>query len=435
VSRIENREALLASAADVQGRARRELALDLFDAALTAVEPVGCTRQALRELRVRGELPERVVLFAFGKAARGMAEAALAELEVTTGIVIGHDDGELFPLTVHRGGHPVPAPDAPRHGAEVLALARSLGPHDTALVLVSGGGSAMLELPAPGLSLADIQVTTRALLASGANIREVNAVRAALSQLKGGRLAAELAPARVVNVVLSDVIGSPLSAIASGPTVAPDPDAPSAADVLGRYALDSLPKPVSVRLSSERAPFRMGFGHVTSVIAADNLTAQRAMLHEAERRGVRALRREASLQGEARQLGPLLLREAHEAGCVWIAGGEPTVTLGPRCGRGGRNQELVLSAQAGWISGLIASLGTDGIDGASQAAGALLDDGFVREAERRDLDVVQALSSHDSATCLSNLGAQLLTGKTGTNVADVCVVIPGATRLPASDKH
>lgn len=424
MTRIRNREALLNSALDERGRARRALALDLFEAALVSVDPFVCTQRALRALKDQGALGGSVTLFAFGKAARGMAEAALAELPIARGIVIGFEEGTLGPLTLFRGGHPVPADDAPAHGSAMLSLARSLHVDDVALVLVSGGGSALLEVPGPDLTLADLQETTRVLLASGASIREVNVVRSALSAVKGGKLARAIAPARVVNVVLSDVIGSPLPSIASGPTVAPVTVGDTPSSVVARYQLETRLSTRVLGALATTAAQNDSFDHVTSVIAADNLTAQQAMLDGARALGHRTNRREAYVDGEASVMGPRLLAEARALGTIYIAGGETTVTLGPDPGRGGRNQELVLSAYAHLDGALIASLGTDGIDGESDAAGAMLDGELLSRATSLGLDPSASLARHDSGSWLSSAGASLETGRTGTNVADLCLVLP-----------
>jgi len=425
VSRFQNRDALLDPALDEATRRRRALTLDLFDAALHAVDPVICTRRALTELQRTGALNGPVTLFGFGKAVRGMLDAALLEVEVKRGIAIGFETGRIGTVDLLCGNHPVPSDDAPEHGQAILDLARSLTAHDTALVLVSGGGSALLEAPLAGLTLADLQATTRVLLGCGASIGELNAVRSALSAVKGGKLARAMARARVINVVLSDVIGSPLPSIASGPTVDPDPTLPSALDVVRRYALhDSLPERVNRALAAHVQEERSG-SQIISLIAADNLTAQNAMLAAARARGFYAVRREAYLEGEARTLGPKLMTEASVCGAeIYVAGGETTVTLGTTTGTGGRNQELVLGAAANAASGVIASLGTDGIDGASTAAGALLDHALRARIKAMGLDVGAALENHDSGSLLATAGGSLLTGKTGTNVADVCLVIP-----------
>jgi glycerate-2-kinase len=404
-----------------QVRQRRELVLDLFDAALTSIDPVRCTTRALVELADRG-LPQRVHVIAFGKAARGMAEAALAKLDVVSGIVIGFEAGMLGPLVLLAGEHPLPSACAPEHGQRVLSLARSLGPDDTALVLISGGGSALLEVPKEGVLLSDIQATTRLLLERGADIRQLNAVRSALSQVKGGGLARALSRTRVFNVVISDVIGSPLESIASGPSVVASQPL-RAKDVIDAFALRNA-LPPRVRELIEREQLELAaepYPVITTVVAADNDTAQQAMVVAARARGLSVRRRAAYLEGEARKLGAGLCDELDTD--LLICGGETTVTVRGQ-GRGGRNQELVLGAAlASEPAALIAALGTDGVDGASAHAGALLDEAVLARARRAGADAAACLSENDSARFFEAAGGVIDTGRTGTNVADLCVLM------------
>ncbi len=412
-------------------RERRALSLDLLEAGLAAVEPGAATRRGIEAARAAGIDLDGCTIFAFGKAARRMAEAALACVRVERGIVLGPDQDprraggrESGPLSVHQAGHPLPSPDAPRHGAEVLAVARSLGAGDVALCLVSGGGSAMLELPRPGVLLGSIAEATRLLNEAGADIAELNAVRRCLSALKGGRLAAALVPARVVNVLISDVPGNDLSVIASGPSVPPPSGAPDARAVVERYALrDRLPPDV---LHAIDAPEPVDRVAVESFLAADNATARHAVVARASELGLAAVERE--LAGAARDAGPRLYAEALERfaadpalGAV-VAGGETTVEV-RGSGRGGRNQELALAVFAAFQGGLVATLGTDGVDGSSDAAGALVDEAAVIEAGRQGLDPTRFLADNDSHRFFARLGTQIRTGPTGTNVADLCVVL------------
>jgi hydroxypyruvate reductase len=302
----------------------------------------------------------------------------------------------LPPLVVRRGGHPVPASDAAEVGREVLALARALGPSDVALCLVSGGGSAMLELPREGLSIDDVVRETRRLLASGADIREINRARAEMSQLKGGRLAAAIAPARIVNVVISDVPDADPAVVASGPTV-PAPE------------------------SGIKA---------TTVIAADNAAARAAVVAEGARAGMRIEDLGEILRGEAADAGRSLIEIARtriDAGADGIvAGGETTVTLGESAGKGGRNHELALGAWGAIARGArltIAAFGTDGIDGTSDAAGALVDEDAITRSRTLELDPQAALIAHDTAVFFAALGTQLRPGPTATNVADLAIVL------------
>lgn len=380
------RAVLLDAALDEATRARRARALDLAEAALAAVEPEAATA---RVLAGRTDLAGCVVL-AFGKAAVPMARAALACCAPRDGIVLTLDDRgvDLGPLRVRRGGHPLPASDAAEHGAEVLALAETLGAGDVVLCLVSGGGSALLEAPRAGVSMQQIRDLTARLLKSGAPIGELNAARTALSALKGGGLARALAPARVVNVVLSDVPGQPLSLVASGPTVIAD-------------------------------------SRVETLAAADNQTAVNGVLRAAAERGMLLEQVGRMIVGEARAAGRQLVEFAAGQFALdpwmdgFVVGGETTVAV-TGGGRGGRNGELILGAAGCLGSHLVLSLATDGLDGTSDSAGALLDGAGL---ERGGGSVERSLGDNDSATWLGRAGCLLQTGPTGTNVADVVIVL------------
>ena len=366
--------------------ARRAVALDLAEAALAAVEPEAATA---RVLAGRSDLRGCVVL-AFGKAAVPMARAALSCCTPRGGLVIGLEEPgvDLGPLRVRQGRHPLPAPEAEAHGAEILALAEGLGADDIVLCLVSGGGSALLEYPRPGVTMAQIRALTDEHLKAGAPIAELNAARTALSALKGGGLARALLPARILNVVLSDVPGQPLSLVASGPT-----------------ALDD--------------------SRVETVAAADNGTAVEGVVAAAAEQGLVLRRLVDPIVGEARTTGGRLLDEAALLFASdpringVVGGGETTVTVRGK-GRGGRNGELVLGAASRLGSHLVLALATDGLDGTSGSAGAVLDADLLAGASR---PIEDALADNDSATWLDDVGALLHTGPTGTNVADVAIVL------------
>lgn len=372
MSQVVNREALLGVQASGEVLDRRRRALDAVDAALEAVEPGRVTREALRRLSGQGIGLKRCVVFAFGKASLGMARAAVEEVAPRAGLVLGPAEGRLGPLRLVAAGHPVPRPDAAARGREVLDLARSLGPDDVALCLVSGGGSAMLELPADRWTLERIRLRTRELLRAGVDIGRLNRERASMSQLKGGGLARAIAPARVVNLVISDVPGHGPEVVASGPTWVEE---------------------------------------ATSIVVADNATARDAAAAslglEPDPEITRGV---AARAGRAFYLGT--------APPGRVAGGETTVEVtGP--GRGGRNHEFALGAADLYRGGLLLSVGTDGIDGASDAAGALLDEVVVSRARDLGLSPARALADNDSDPLFAAAGGRIQTGPTGTNVADL----------------
>jgi hydroxypyruvate reductase len=397
----------------------------------------------------------RIVLVAVGKAAVPMASAAEEVLgdRLAEGIVVtagGPPPAGVGPdsrVRFHTASHPVPDARGLAAAVEVESLARDLGREDLLLVLLSGGASALLPSPAEGVTLEDKARTTALLLRAGATIHELNAVRKHLSRLKGGGLARAAAPARAVTLVLSDVVGDDLSTIASGPTV-PDPTTfADAVEVLRRRAvLDDVPAPVRARLlagaegkipetpkAGERA-----FRRVATRIVGSNRLSVEAAAREARRRGLRPLVLTTRLEGEAREVARVLvgmLRECVEAGrpatpplCL-LAGGETTVTVRGD-GQGGRNQELaVAAAQAleGFpVPAVVASLATDGIDGASDAAGGLADDTTVARAGALGLAPAAAfVAASDTRNYLGPLGDLIVTGPTGTNVVDVVALLAG----------
>ncbi len=392
-------------------RSRRALAFDLVEAALDAVEPGRCTRAALARAGATG--PHTV--FAFGKASVAMARAAAEVLDVVDGALVALEPATVPGLVTYLASHPDPAPDALRTGGALRSLADGLGDSDAALCLVSGGGSSMLELPREGVSLRAMSRLIQTLRERGADIAELNAVRRACSQIKGGGLARCCAPASVLSVILSDVPGHPPWTVASGPSCPPPDGAPSAPEVLARYQLTfDLPAPEPPPDFGDRAP--------RSVVAADVGTARAALIRAAAARGWVVIDRAGVFCGDAASLGRELA--THRLGAPWVWGGETTVAV-RGAGEGGRNQEVVLGALAsGWQTGLLLAVGTDGVDGRSPAAGALLDEAVVQRVERLGLDPEAALNDNDSYTLFERVGASLRCGPTGTNVADLCLYLP-----------
>jgi hydroxypyruvate reductase len=393
----------------------------------------------------------RVVLIAAGKAASTMARAAEGLLGPVLADALVVDVSDRIPLARTRrllAGHPVPDEAGRRAAGEVEALARSLGPDDLLLLLVSGGASALLPAPAEGLTLDDKARTTAVLLRSGATIAELNAVRKHLSRLKGGGLARAAAPARVVCLALSDVVGDDPSTIASG-LAAPDPTTyDTALEVLERKAVREM-VPAAVRRHLEAGargerpetpkPGDPLFRRVAFAVVGSNRRSVAAASREARRQGLRPLVLTTRLEGEAREVARALaavLRECVEEArpaappvCL-LAGGETTVTV-RGSGRGGRNQELVLAAaeplRAFPVPALVASLATDGVDGNSDAAGGVADTRTLVRAEAIGLAPPSAfLAENDSRGFLGPLGDLIVTGPTGTNVMDLTVLLAGA---------
>jgi hydroxypyruvate reductase/glycerate 2-kinase len=323
----------------------------------------------------------------------------------------------------------------------MLEMIAPLGPKDLVVCLVSGGGSALWPLPAGAVTLADKRRITELLHRSGADIGEMNAVRKHLSQVKGGGLV-RATRARIVSLLVSDVVGDPLDVIASGPT-APDPSTyADALDVLRRYDLlrNAPPRVVAHLRAGERGEHPETLSRpsprVHHEILGNNRVALDAAARAARALGFRVLDLGPFLEGESREVGTVLagiargVREVPPPGrgpvCV-LSGGETTVRLGPRPGKGGRNQELVLAALVhldGKLEGItILSGGTDGEDGPTDAAGAIADARLAARARRRGLDPVRALEAHDAYPFFEAAGGLLRSGPTGTNVMDLRVLL------------
>jgi glycerate 2-kinase len=392
----------------------------------------------------------RLAVVAMGKAAFTMAAAAEEILgeRIAEGLAVGVGvPPALRHFRAHVAGHPVPDARGLASANEVERLAESLGRDDVLLVLISGGASALLPAPPASVPLVEKAALTRALLSRGATIHELNAVRKHLSRLKGGGLARRAAPARVIALVLSDVVGDDLATIASGP-VSADPttyadalavlaarDALAVAPAATRHLQDGArgrvpetPKPGAPELRQARA-----------TIIGSTRSSVDAAARRARREGLRPVVLTTTLEGEAREVAPALvgvLRECVTSGrpgrppvCL-LAGGETTVTVRGD-GHGGRNQEIVVAAVEPLARfpapAVIASLATDGVDGRSDAAGGVAD---ARSAARaRELGLAPAsafLASSDSSGFLAPLGDLIVTGPTGTNVMDLTVLLAGS---------
>lgn len=453
---------------------RRVDARAIFEAAVSAVRPDVAVR---RHLRVEGESlvvsgavgaaapvridlrsVRRVLVVGAGKASALMAaevEAALGARVSAGAVTVKYDHGvPLARVRVVEAGHPVPDEAGLRGAEAALGLLASAGPDDLVVSVISGGGSALWPAPVEGVTLAEKQALTGLLLRSGATIHEINTLRKHLSRLKGGGLARAANGARVVNLMLSDVLGDDLSAIASGPAV-PDPSTYADAwRVLARYGLESdLPAATRARLEAGRRgeapetpkPGDPVFARVVNVVVGSNRQAVDAAAEEAARRGYHPLVLSTFVDGETRDVARVhaaIAREVEATGqplpapaCL-LSGGETTVTIRGD-GKGGRNQEFALAAGlalAGFPDGApplarttVLSGGTDGTDGPTDAAGALADAALMADAAARGLDAAAALARHDSYRFFEPLGGLVVTGPTRTNVMDVRIVLVGVS--------
>ncbi len=384
-----------------------------------------------------------VYVIGAGKAALRMARAVerLLGQTITVGLINIPESGDrlLRRIATNRAGHPVPDRNGERGAKRIADIARKADADDLIVCLISGGASAMLPLPASPVTLAEKQETTRLLLACGADIHEMNCVRKHISALKGGQFARLAYPATVLTLLLSDIMGDDLDVIGSGPTV---PDRSTNADaraVLAKFGLQKrVPASVATRLADDanetpKAGDRV-FERVQNVLIGSNRMAVEAAAGAARELGFRTMILSTHVQGEAREVARVyagIAREIRTSGhplrppaCI-VSGGETTVTLSGS-GRGGRNQELALAAALALDrldDVLLLSAGTDGIDGPTDAAGATVDGNTIARAKRAGVDAAAALANHDSYRFFAAVGDHIKTGATGTNVADVQIIL------------
>ncbi|MBK9925001.1 MAG: glycerate kinase [Anaerolineales bacterium] len=396
--------------------------LRVLSSALNAVDPANAVRKYLPDLN------GNVYGLGIGKASIPMLKALAEAYPLSGKLAISKhaspSDLNLFPVLL--GGHPVPNLDSLRVGERALEFVAALHEDDTLVCLISGGGSALMT--APYVPIEDLQTLTSLLLACGARIDEINTLRRQLDRVKGGGLA-RATKAKVISLILSDVIGNPLEAIASGPTI-PDPTTrQDALNVLKKYGIEEkVPDSIRVFLESRDSlsPFQKqasGF----HIIIGDNKLAAQAAMEQAQREGFDTEILTNELQGEAREVGAMLAQRLRDAiakrkrpFCL-IAGGETTVTIKGN-GRGGRNQELAL-AVVNELKDLenvcLISLATDGEDGPTDAAGAVVTGESAQRAEKLGVDVADYLSRNDAYAFFDALGDLIRTGPTGTNVNDL----------------
>lgn len=412
------------NAADTARTALRADAETILRGAIRAVLPDEAVRRALTDV----QFPGRVFLVAAGKAAWQMANVACKALPALAGGVVvtkyGHVKGEIADVACYEGGHPVPDENSLRGTAAALALTQDLRADDTVLFLLSGGGSALFEQPL--LPLADLQDITRELLAAGADIVEINTVRKRLSAVKGGRFAAHCAPAQVFSIVLSDIVGDPLDMIASGPAC---PDRSTCAQALAiaeKYRLCLSPH--ARALLCQETPKTLT--NVTTKITGSVRALCAAAEKECRALGYEPVLLTDCLTCEAREAGSFLASVARthvssKRPLAFLAGGETVVHL-RGTGKGGRNQELALSAALGiegLCNALVASSGSDGTDGPTDAAGGIVDGGTAAEMRLHGADPARALADNDSYHALKSAGSLFFTGPTGTNVNDIALVL------------
>jgi glycerate 2-kinase len=433
----------------------RRQALRIFRAAVKAAAPAEAVE---RHLKLRGDIVfagqhryrlnafEHIYIVGAGKAGTRMAQAVERLLggRITSGLVNVRygESARLRRVKLNECGHPIPDSNGEQGAARIAEIARHAGANDLVICLISGGASALLPLPAPPVTLAEKQETTRLLLHCGANIHEINCIRKHISLVKGGGLARLAFPASVLTLILSDVIGDDLDVIGSGPTV---PDRTTFADakaVFDKYAIwDKVPAGIRERLSGSAfetpKPGDPIFAKVKNLIVGSNRLAVDAAALEARSLGFRTLVLSTAIQGEAREVARVFAAIASEIratgrpvkppACV-ISGGETTVTVRGN-GVGGRNQEFTLAAArdiAGFENVVVLSAGTDGADGPTDAAGAIADGASIARGQLKGLDAIGLLANNDSYHFFEPLGDLIKTGPTGTNVADIQIILVSA---------
>jgi len=403
--------------------------LRILAAALQAVDPAEAVRKHIPKIN------GNVYGLAIGKASIPMLTALAEALPLSDALAISKHISSLslnlFPVVL--GSHPIPDAKSLYAGQRVLEFVSALHEDDTLICLISGGGSALVTAPHDGITLEDMQSLTSLLLSCGARIDEINTLRRQLDRIKGGGLS-RAAKAEVISLILSDVIGNPLEAIASGPTFPNPTTNADALAILKKYHIEEkVPDSIIGFLESRSLlpDFQQQAVGVQNIIIGDNAFAAQAALEQAGREGFSAEILTNELQGEAREVGVMLAKQLRQEiskrprpFCL-IAGGETTVTI-KGDGKGGRNQELALSTVkelAGVQNVFLITLGTDGEDGPTDAAGAVVTGESVWQAERLGVDAADCLSRNDAYTFFDVLGDLIRTGPTGTNVNDLVFLI------------
>lgn len=403
----------------------REDAFQIIQKTIADCLPDKAVRDSLQKLDFTG----KVYVVAIGKAAWVMAQTAAVFLadRLEKGIIITkyeHSRGALDKFEIIEAGHPTPDENSVLGAGKAVELVKEATQEDTVLLLLSGGGSSLVELPMPGLTLADIQEVTRQLLFCGAGITEINVLRKKLSAMKGGKFAGYLKRAKAYSIILSDIIGDNDDMIASGLTYPDDSTAEEVKQIIEKYHLHLEKKVEDILLSSQPCRDIQIENHVVGSVK----DLCRAAAEHARELGYHPYILTSSMQCEAKAAGKWIASYAssdYEKPFAVIAGGETVVKVTGK-GLGGRNQELALSAArqlSGREDALLFSLGSDGTDGPTDAAGGIVDGSTVSRLEQLGVDVEQVLENNDSYHALKLVDGLIMTGATGTNVNDVTVLL------------
>ena len=458
---ILNRDSILSNASSPLNQKLRTDALDIFKDAIEAVDPEKTIMSKVKlqneQLTVCTDLYDltkfkRIFVIGGGKAAVSMARAIESVLgrRITSGLLNvlkgSESDVRLKSIQLNGSAHPIPD-DAGVIGVQkMLNLVDKCNEDDLVLVLISGGGSALMPSPADGVSLADIQTITSQLLKRGATINEINAIRKHLDSIKGGQLAERCQPAQVIGLIISDVVGDPLDIIASGPTSPDSSTFLTCQEILNKYLIwENAPlsiknrflKGVNGLINETPKPTHSIFKKVKNYILANNSIAADAAAKKATKMGYQTLILSSMIEGEARHVGTVFSGIAREINirkrpvkppAAIILGGETTVEVKGN-GVGGRNQEVALAAskKIANVNCIIASLATDGIDGPTDSAGAIVDGMTMTRAINAGLNPDTYLSNNSSYEFFNLLNDHILTGPTGTNVNDLALILVAGT--------
>ncbi len=434
---------------EISSTKEKAIALDIIETGLEAANPYSSVLNTLTALSKEIESFKKIVVIGFGKASYKMAlacEKILGE-KIFDGAIIVPKGSIKFPelkkIRILEGTHPVPTEINVNSAKTLLEISKGLTSEDLVICLISGGGSALFTYPAEGITLEDKQEMTRLLLAAGSTIQEINCIRKHISGVKGGQLARHVYPANLISLILSDVVGDDLSSIASGPT-SPDPYTFKDVYILFEkyHLIDKVPKNIMKRVrdglegkvQDTPKPGDRIFERVKNIIVANNIGALKAMEEKAKSYGLNTMILTSYLEGEAREVGRVIASIAKQIvnqrgpihpPCAIFFGGETTVTLKGN-GRGGRNQEIALAvaiAIKGLPNTVFASIGSDGIDGNSDAAGAIVDGQTIEDALQKNLSPIKYLENNDSNTFLKQVNSLIYTGPTGTNVNDLSILL------------
>ena len=443
---------------DINMNKHKHIADNMIESALRAVDPYYLILDQLKLadniLRIQNKdtinLAEFERIFVIG-AGKGTAPMALAMEELlgeklTAGAInvkYGHGQ-KLKKIQLFEAGHPILDENTINNTKKILQIADQAGEDDLVIVLITGGGSALLEILPEGISLENLATLNHLLLSSGAAIDEINTIRKHLSLIKGGQLAKRIAPARTVSLILSDVIGDPLQSIASGPTSPDSTTFKHAVGIISQYGLthkiplkilEYLQKGSSGEILDTPGDQDAVFKYVANYVIGNNALALSKLKQVAESSGYKTVLLTDRMQGEAREIAKLLagmIKSGMQSGfpvsspgCI-LLGGEPTVTLSGD-GKGGRNQEITLALldeiKDCHSEFYFCSLGTDGTDGPTDAAGAWIDENTINKVVSKDLNIADYLQRNDSYYFFEQIDQLIITGPTRTNVMDIIVCL------------